>query len=233
MRRVIFILAALLAAENARAAGGAFSVDDAAVDLPGRCKVETWLSVANNPKSDWNATIAPTCSIPLMGHRFELGPTFQRSRAAGEYDTTLSVKAKTPLPGFDLMAGDRFGVALVAGGSFDARNGDTHTMFFNAPVTLRVTDAFTVNINAGYHEDRIERYSAITWGVGFELSLKPVALDKFTFIAEAFSNHADHTATQIGLRFTPMDKLDIDLIYGYNLTSEAASWLTLGLTYRF
>jgi hypothetical protein len=233
LRRVTVVLAALLVTGEARAASGAFAVDDAAVDAPGRCKVETWLSAANNPMSDWNAAIAPTCALPLLGHRFELGATFLRTSAAGEHGSGLSVKAKTPFPGLDFASNDRFGVALVWGGSFDAATAATHTMFFNAPVTLRITNALTLNINTGYHEDKIERYNAVTWGAGFEFNLKSLALDKFTLIAETFSNHRDHTATQIGLRFAPLAKLDIDLIYGYNLASEKASWLTLGLNYRF
>ena len=233
VRRVIVVLALLLAASEARAAGGAFSVDDAAVDAAGRCKVESWISAANNPMSDWSAAIAPACALPLAGHRFEFGATYLRTSAAGEHGSGLTVKAKTPLPWLDFSANDRFGVALVWGGSFDAATAATHTMFFNAPVTLRVTDALTLNINAGHHEDRIERYNAVTWGAGFEFNLKSLSLDKLTLIAETFSNHRDHTATQVGLRFTPIGKLDIDLIYGYNLASEDASWLTLGLNYRF
>ncbi len=233
VRRVIMVLAALAAAGEARAASGAFAVDDAAVDAPGRCKVEAWLSAANNPMSDWSAAIAPACALPLLGHRFELGATYLRTSAAGEHGSGVSVKTKTPLPGLDFALNDRFGVALVWGGSFNAATAKTHTMFFNAPVTLRITDALTININAGYHEDKVERYNAVTWGAGFEFNMKSISLDKFTLIAETFSNHRDHTATQIGLRFTPIGKLDIDLIYGYNLASEEANWLTLGLNYRF
>lgn len=39
--------------------------------------------------------------------------------------------------------------------------------------------------------------------------------------------------TQIGLRFTPQDNIDLDLIWGRNITGENAHWLTLGLNLRF
>ena len=39
--------------------------------------------------------------------------------------------------------------------------------------------------------------------------------------------------TQIGLRFTPQDNVDIDLIWGRNITGENAHWLTIGLNQRF
>jgi hypothetical protein len=232
VRRFVFLLA-LFAVDDARAAGGAFAVDDAAVDAAGRCKIETWFSAANNPVTDWTAAVAPTCVAPLFAHRFEIGAAFQRASAAGEHGNSLTVKTKTPLPLLDFLSNDRFGVALVWGGSFDAANGQSHTMFVSAPLTIRIAESLIVNFSAGYHEDRIERYNAVTWGAGIELNLGPISLEKFTLIAEAFSNHRDHTATQIGLRFTPLERLDIDVIYGHNLASEEASWLTLGMNFRF
>ena len=38
---------------------------------------------------------------------------------------------------------------------------------------------------------------------------------------------------QAGLRYTPMENIDIDLIYGRNITGEDANWVTLGLNVRF
>lgn len=232
---IAIALMALSVASVAQAAGGAFAVDDAGVDATWRCKAEGWLSAANNSSSDWTAVAAPACVLPLLGHRFEAGAAFLRGSAQNEHGNGFTIKAKTPLPlpTFDFAQNDRFGVALVWGGSFDAMTGQTHTMFFNAPATFRLTDALLVSVNAGYHEDKIGSYNAVTWGAGFQFNLKSVSLDKLTLIAETFSNHRDHTATQIGLRFTPFEKVDIDLIYGYNLTSEEASWLTLGLNLRF
>ena len=38
---------------------------------------------------------------------------------------------------------------------------------------------------------------------------------------------------QVGLRFTPVESVDIDLIYGRNIAGENANWFTLGLNLRF
>jgi len=38
---------------------------------------------------------------------------------------------------------------------------------------------------------------------------------------------------QIGLRWTPAEAFDIDLIYGRNIAGENANWLTVGLNLRF
>ena len=39
--------------------------------------------------------------------------------------------------------------------------------------------------------------------------------------------------TQIRLRFTPQDNIDLDLICGHKITGENAHWLTLGRNLRF
>ena len=39
--------------------------------------------------------------------------------------------------------------------------------------------------------------------------------------------------TQIGVRFAPNEKFDIDLIWGRNITGENAHWVTLGLNVHF
>ena len=38
---------------------------------------------------------------------------------------------------------------------------------------------------------------------------------------------------QAGLRYTPMKSVDVDIIYGHNVTGENANWITAGLTVRF
>jgi len=38
---------------------------------------------------------------------------------------------------------------------------------------------------------------------------------------------------QAGVRFSPTDKIDLDLIYGRNVNGENAHWLTLGFNVRF
>jgi hypothetical protein len=37
---------------------------------------------------------------------------------------------------------------------------------------------------------------------------------------------------QVGLRFTPIDTVDVDLIYGHNITGVSTHWITIGLNVR-
>ena len=49
----------------------------------------------------------------------------------------------------------------------------------------------------------------------------------------AASSSVREPRMQAGLRYTPVDNIDIDLIYGRNITGEDANWITLGLNVRF
>ena len=51
-------------AGEARAAGGAFVVDDAAVDEPGACKIESSASFASN--RDFVGLVTPACVVSLF-----------------------------------------------------------------------------------------------------------------------------------------------------------------------
>ena len=37
---------------------------------------------------------------------------------------------------------------------------------------------------------------------------------------------------QVGLRYTPVEAVDLDLIWGRNITGVRADWITVGLTLR-
>ena len=38
---------------------------------------------------------------------------------------------------------------------------------------------------------------------------------------------------QAGLRYSPTKDIDVDIVYGHNITGEQANWITAGLTVRF
>jgi len=38
---------------------------------------------------------------------------------------------------------------------------------------------------------------------------------------------------QAGLRVTPIETIDFDVIYGRNITGENANWITIGMNVRF
>jgi hypothetical protein len=225
-RRLVFPLAivcGLIALTGrAEAAGGAFVVDDSEVGKPGECKVESWTSFASN--HDFIGVVSPACVLQIF-RPVELGAQFQRARSDGVWDTGLTLKGKTS---FIPVEGHPFGLGLSGGVTFDLINGGTSAAFFSVPVTFQLAEPLRLNLNIGGLWDLANDRSFVTWGAGFEYSLKK----PFTLIGEVFGQGSQNTGAQIGIRYTPVEKIDFDLIYGRNLTGEHANWITLGFNLR-
>jgi hypothetical protein len=197
-------------------------VDDAGVDDPGRCKVESWASFANN--RDFIGVVAPACVVNL-GRPVEFGASLGRVRSDGVWSTDLVLKAKTPIVPLDE---GKFGIALVGGAGFNLTQGETAAAFVSMPVSFQVSEPLRINLNVGALHNIIDDRTLFTWGAGAFLSItQQVAL-----VAETFG-FDDETGAQLGVRYTPHEKIDFDLIYGRNLTGERADWVTFGVNLRF
>lgn len=237
--RFLLAMAIALAPASALAAGGAFVVDDAVIDDPGKCTGQFWTSAASN--HNFIAVVYPTCVVNL-GKPVELGGLLQRSRASDVWSTSGTFTAKTNLIPLEKHP---FGLGIAGGATWDLITGASTGGYIYVPVTFQLQEKFRVNVNGGWQYDNVARISHATWGIGFEWGF----VDKFTLIGEVFgqagalpavdpgdppSPHAIvEPRTQVGLRFTPHDKIDIDLIWGRNITGENAHWGTLGVRLRF
>jgi hypothetical protein len=224
-------LAAVAWGDRAHAAGGAFAVDDAAVDDPGACKVESWISSASN--RDFAAVSTPACVVRLF-FPTELGLQAARTRAGGEWSTSVTPKAKMML--LEPKVGS-FGLAISAGATFDAKTAVNTGSFVNVPLTYTVSETFKINVNAGWSYDHANLLHYATYGAGFEW----VPIKSWTVIGEVFGllrERSDPRSVidprfQLGVRYTPIDTLDFDVIYGRNITGENANWITVGMNVRF
>ena len=83
-----------LAADEARAANGAYAVDAADISEVGSCKVESWLSAATN--TDFSAVANPSCVVDTF-KPVELSLLTNRARSDGDWSTTIAPKAKIEL----------------------------------------------------------------------------------------------------------------------------------------
>jgi hypothetical protein len=218
-----------------QAAGGAFAVDDSEVGKPGECKVESWVSFADNKSNDFIGAVAPAC-VANLGRPVELGVQMQRARGDGEWGTGLTLKAKTNLIPLE---GNRFGLGISGSTGWDLITGENTGGAVNVPLTFEISEPLKFNLNAGWLHESAGNLNWFTWGAGFEWNIvKPV-----TFIAEVFGQAGDlppgesssvrEPRLQAGLRYTPVENVDFDLIYGRNITGEDANWVTLGLNLRF
>ena len=213
-------------------AAGAFGVDDSEIatlapgEKIGACKVESWISLAGN--GDQMFVTSPACVVDLF-RPFELGGTLARTRADGIWGTGLALKAKT-----NLLSAEKspVGIGIAGGVILNLVTQQHHATFFYVPVTFVLSDVFRVNVNGGWLSDHIERKDFTTWGAGFEWIVLKNATT-VTLIAEVFGQSTKQPAVQAGIRFTPQEKIDFDLIYGRNLAGEDANWITAGINIRF
>ena len=217
--------------DRAFAAGAAYQVDTAEVSEPGSCKVESWASSAGN--RDFIAAIAPACVVNMF-RPFELSAQVNRSRSDEEWSTGLSPKVKTNiLP----SAIGRWGVAITTNATIDLQTGENTAWFVAMPATLRLTEVVRINVNAGYQRDRQAARNYFTYGAGFDWRTPD---NVWTLTGEMFGQAGTAEVSsvvaprfQLGLRWRPVDRFNVDLIYGRNIAGENANWITVATVVRF
>lgn len=207
-----------------------FNVDDFEIDAVGTCNVESWISFASN--KDFMAVTSPACVVRL-GVPIEIGSIIQRTRAGGEWASSAGFSGKVTL----LPLTNGIGIGLSGGADWDLLSGASTGGNINVPVTFDLGHGLRVNVNGGWLYDATTKVNYATWGTGVEWTLTPMV----TLVAEAFGQAGPRGETvsiteprfQTGIRFTPVSKLDVNLIYGRNLNGENANWLTLGFNIGF
>ena len=211
------------------AAGGAYAVDDADIGKPGSCQNEAWVSTATS--HDFVGVTSPACVI-MIGLPVEFTALYQRSSTGGTWTTAPNGQVKI-VP----INNDRFAFSLVGAVTWDSAT-KTVSEFINMPLTFKFGKDFRIHTNAGWLYDGRVNINYATGGVGFEYDFVP----KFSLQGEAYIQGGrqfpdlprtiQEPRTQLGLRYMPVGTVDIDFIYGQNLTGRNAHWLTLGLTIR-
>ena len=217
---------------KAHAAGAAYQVDTAEVSEAGACKVESWASFANN--RDFFGAVSPACSVPFV-RPLELSAQFNRSRSDGEWDTQATPKFKVNLVS---SAIGKPGVAVTGTATYDFISRDVTQLNLTVPVTLRLSDVVRINVNGGWMLDRTLDRQFLTYGLGVDWRTRD---NVWTLTAEVFGqagnsgelNSTTQPRFQTGLRWRPIDRWNIDLIYGRNIQGENANWLTIATVLRF
>ena len=230
--RVFLCAASLaLATDYAGAAGGAYATDPADVNEPGNCKVESWASFASN--SDFVGVVNPSCVVDL-GRPVELSAQVLRGRSDGEWNTFVAPKFKTNLVP---TAIGQWGVALAGGVIYDSAANDIGGVFVYMPATLRLSDVVRINLDAGWAWDRLADIHYATYAAGADWrtpdNVWTLTAEVFGLIGQADSAPAKQPRFQVGLRWRPIDRFSMDVIYGRNILGENANWITLATSIRF
>ena len=214
-----------------RAAGAAYQIDTAEVSEPGSCKVESWVSSAAN--RDVIAAVSPACVFNMF-RPVELSAQFTRARGDGEWGTGVSPKVRTNIVPTAIGS---WGVAISAIASYDLITKEHTALLVTVPATLRVSNVVRINLNAGWQRDRTTSRNYFTYGAGFDWRTPD---NVWTLTGEMFGQAgvAEDPGVvqprfQLGLRYRPVDRFNVDLIYGRNLTGERANWITLATIVRF
>lgn len=223
LRRLLAGLALLwsaVAASPASAAGNAQVVNDAAVETPGICHVESWASAARGGDGLVNLGIGCT---PRSIEWLELDLGTQRSWSDGARDTTLT-------PGFKIAAAtlsEAVSLGIAGGVTWGLSDGHAETVNLTVPLSIQMAPAVQLNLNAGWewNRDGVEHRAVfggqVMWSASPELSL----------MAEGFGCTDGTAGYQLGARWTPVDWLDVDLLAGHVLNLRGTA-VTLGITAR-
>ena len=107
------------------------------------------------------------------------------------------------------------------------------------PATMRLSNVMRINVNAGWAWDRLADIHYATYAAGVDWRTPD---NVWTFTAEVFGQIGKaildgpgetRPRFQTGLRWRPIDRWNVDLIYGRNLYGENANWITLATILRF
>ncbi|ARB30195.1 hypothetical protein HX787_01100 [Pseudomonas tolaasii] len=210
------------------AAGGAYTVDDGAVNDPGECNVDAWYTANRHQGNLHNETLNPACTFSALPS-VQWSAALSRASNAGNAETQVSPQVKA-----QVWAREDLGLQLAVSGTSHFAL-DRHHAFdgadLNIPLTWQPMQALRLNLNGGWTHayNGGEQNHRLTWGTGFEYQL----MDALTLIGERYGQKGGEQAWQAGPRFHLGKLIDVDVVAGQSLTGDRNQWLTTGATVRF
>lgn len=221
----LLLLFSLAPTSLALAAGGSHIVDDAEVEVPGLCHLETWTTFFTSNDTYFNS--APACTtkkIPWL----EIGAAFQNY-----WGPTLNAPLFGPQfkVNFQSVERSEFGLGLGLNAATNLRTGDFATGSTLALFTYNVTEKARLNLNAGWsYIVTAEVPNAFFYGGQFELD---VGAD-IQLMVEVFGRQPGFPGLQMGLRYTPnKGPVDVDLLVANYFDRDTTRFFTVGFTLRF
>ena len=217
-----FAFGAAAMASPATAAGGADVIDDAAVETPGTCHFESWITLASGGSR--LANLGPACT-PRALPNLELGGFITHSWAPGSGDTMIGLAPKLMLR----SESRGLGIAVSASLGYGLQRHRIETDSVTVPLTIPVSSWLRANFNLGWRWSALTHRSDIFVGGQTEIALNR----RLALMAEAFTLDRGKAGEQLRLRWTPgKGFVDIDLIGGRYVDGVARDAITFGVTLR-
>jgi hypothetical protein len=204
------------------ASGGAHVIDDAAVETPGTCHVETWVT---RHSGDAVLTNIGSACTRMSWPNVELGGLIALSRATGTDETIVGLTPK-----FAFRSEDKgLGIGLATSIGYSVTSSRFESASAIVPLTIPAHKGLRFNVNIGWQWSRAAHSHNIFVGGQAEIALA----DKLNLMLESFTRDQGKAGGQIGLRWTP-DKahVDLDLIAGRYLDGATPTAVTIGVTVR-
>lgn len=212
---------ALLAAGPANAAGGAHVIDDAAVETPGTCHLESWLTLTGEGGL---ANSSPACTR-MAWPNLEIGGFVAHGWTGDADDTLIGVSPKLKLRSEEHGVG--VGIATSLGYGIDRGRFESASVI--VPVTIPAGTRLRFNLNAGWQWVRTGQGHDAFAGAQVEYALKP----NLGLMAEAFARDTGKPGGQVGVRWTTgKGRVDVDLLAGRYVDGATPTAITLGVTLR-
>lgn len=206
----------------AYAAGGAHVIDDAAVETPGTCHLESWVTTSSGKAGLVNS--APACTREAWPN-LEIGGFVTHGWAPNTDDTVIGLSPKLLLRSEQTGLG--IGIATSLGYGVD--RGRLETASAIVPMTIPAGKHLRLNFNAGWQWFRSTDSHDLFVGAQAEFALRP----NLTLMAEGFTRDRGKMGGQAGLRWTPCGgSVDVDLLAGRYLDGATRNAITFGVTLR-
>jgi hypothetical protein len=221
-RFVAAVLVCLFSTGPAFAAGGAHVIDDAAVETPGTCHLESW--VTGSSSGQGLVYSAPACTRAAWPN-LEIGGFVSHGWTRTSDDTLIGLSPKLMLRSEERGIG--IGIAGSAG--LDADRGRFEQASLIVPVTIPAGKRLRFNVDGGWQWSRSSHSHDLFVGGQAEFALRPT----LGLMAETFTRDRGKAGGQAGIRWTPgKGRIDVDWLIGRYVDGTTPTAVTIGITVR-
>lgn len=201
-------------------------VDDASIEAPGSCQLESWTQRTAGQVEYW---AVPACNFGGAWQSWELSAGLGHVKPDGPDGAYRSgvVQAKTV---FRPLQTNGWGIGLTVANQFRQGAGVAGDLSVLVPASLsRFDDRLLIHANLGWLRAHDDHRADLFWAGGAEWAVRP----RLTLTLEAYGSARGHALAQAGMRVTLVpDRLALDAGIGHRIGGGGTGdrYATVGLT---